>query len=73
MQGRRPETTGGVFAAIRRGLFWAENDAHDRGSFTAAERWLSDRLGRCILKWRGIIGQSPLVLYKDKLRIVLHI
>jgi hypothetical protein len=44
MQGRRSETTGGVFAAIRRGLFRVENDADGHGAFTAAEWWLSDRL-----------------------------
>ena len=51
MRDRRPEKTGGVFAGIHRGFFWAENNADGCGSFAAVERSMSDRLlrGRCHL------------------------
>ncbi len=49
MLGRRPEKTGCVFSAIRRGIFRAENNAHPHGgyplgSFAAIEWRYSDRL-----------------------------
>jgi hypothetical protein len=44
MLGRRPEKTGCVFSAIRRGFFRAENNADGLGSFAAVEWRYSDRL-----------------------------
>jgi len=35
IRGRRPGKTGGVFAGIHWGFFWAENDADGCGSFGA--------------------------------------